>query len=65
MGSDDEDLLSIDNIDNPKREFGFAEDDIVWVETHNLHWPALVSKVHLKERKALIKFIDGPWSKKW
>ncbi len=65
MGSDDEDLLSIDNIENPKREFGFAEDDIVWVETHNLHWPALVSKVHLKERKASIKFIDGPWSKKW
>ncbi|XP_067131259.1 putative leucine-rich repeat-containing protein DDB_G0290503 [Centruroides vittatus] len=47
-----------------KKKFGFTDDDVVWVEWKNLHWPALVRKIYMKQKKASIMFIDSPSSKK-
>lgn len=47
-----------------KKKYGFTDDDVVWVEWKNLHWPALVRKIYMKQKKASIMFIDSPCGKK-
>lgn len=59
FGSDDDDEITI--ADNKMRKkFGFAQEDIVWLEWHNMHWPAIVVKVHETEKMVSVKLIEAP-----
>ena len=38
----------------------FSKDDIVWVRCDKMYWPAVVTKVDKKTKKAYIKTVNSP-----
>ncbi|RWS30648.1 hypothetical protein B4U80_00179 [Leptotrombidium deliense] len=63
LPSDEEDENS--GNDAVKKCFGFEEKEIVWADFEGVHWPALVVKVHDKDKEVTVKLIDSSIARKW
>ncbi|XP_074595276.1 uncharacterized protein LOC141850536 isoform X2 [Brevipalpus obovatus] len=62
--SDIEEDGDIDVKESTKKKFGFEQNDIVWTKWSDVHWPALVVNLNVKERTVSLKMIDNPSNKK-